>query len=477
MEFETIIGLEVHAELSTKTKAFCGCANEFGSSVNANCCPVCMAMPGALPVLNKKVVEYGIKAGLAMNCSITQNSKQDRKNYFYPDLPKAFQVSQYDLPFSTNGSVKIKVDGTTKKIGIVQIHIEEDAGKLIHDVLEDKSLIDYNRAGVPLIEIVSEPDLRSPEEARLYLEEIKSILQCIDVSDCKMNEGSLRCDVNVSVRPIGQKEFGVKTEMKNLSSFRAVYRAIEFETKRQIEIIKSGNKVITETRRWSDAEGVNYTMRAKRVSTDYRCFADPDLAKLAVDDKWLEEIKSSIPELPSDKAKRYMDSFGIGDYDAGLIASNKSLAVFFESCTTLGANPKTVANWILGDISRLLNETQTDPSDLRISPANMVEFIELIEKDTISNTAGKKVIEEMFINDKNPKEIVKQQGLEQVSDTETLRKMAEEIVSNNPKSVADYKRGKTNVLGFLVGQVMRASKGKANPQILNSMIKDILDRS
>ncbi len=474
-DFEIIIGLEVHAELATKTKAFCSCSTEFGKDVNTQCCPVCTAMPGSLPALNKKVVDYAIKTGLATGCSITRYGKQDRKNYFYPDLPKAYQISQFDLPLCVGGYIDIPEGEGKKRIGITRIHIEEDAGKLLHDVVPGKSLVDLNRCGVPLIEIVSEPDLRSSEEAKLYLEELKAILECLEVSDCKMQEGSLRCDVNVSVRPKGQEAFNTRTEMKNLSSFSAAVRAIDYEAKRQIEATLAGEKIIQETRRWDDAKGVNYAMRSKEEAQDYRYFPDPDLVPIVVTDAQIEEIQKTIPELPSAKRERFVNTYSITDYEAGLISGSKAMAVYFEKCVSLGATPKTVANWLLGDISKILNEKNLEPADISVSPENLTALIALIEKGTISNTAGKKVLSVMFETGKTPDVIVKEEGLEQVNDGDALKAIVVEILQNNPKSVEDYKNGKTNVIGFLVGQVMRASKGKANPQMLNPMIKEILD--
>ncbi len=474
-DYEVIIGLEVHAELATKTKAFCGCSTEFGSDVNTQCCPICTAMPGSLPVLNKKVVEYAIKTGLATGCDITRYGKQDRKNYFYPDLPKAYQISQFDMPLCVGGYVDINLPEGKKRIGITRIHIEEDAGKLLHDVVPGKSLVDLNRCGVPLIEIVSEPDLRSSEEAKLYLEELKSILECLEVSDCKMQEGSLRCDINVSVRPKGQTTFNTRTEMKNLSSFSAAVRAIDFEAKRQIEATMAGEKIIQETRRWDDAKGENYAMRSKEEAQDYRYFPDPDLVPIVVTEAQIEDIRKTIPELPSAKRERFVTTYGITDYEAGLITQSKAMSAYFESCVALKAAPKAVANWLLSDISRMLNERNLGPESISVSPEHLAELIALIEKGTISNTAGKKVLAILFETDKTPAQIVKEEGLEQVNDGDALKAIVEEIIKNNPKSVEDYKNGKTNVIGFLVGQTMRASKGKANPQMLSPMIKEILD--
>ncbi len=474
IKYETVIGLEVHSELSTKTKAFCSCTTEFGGEVNTHCCPVCTGMPGTLPVLNKKVVEYAIKMGLATNCAITKSGKQDRKNYFYPDLPKAYQISQFDLPLCTQGHVIIHTPEGKKRIGITRIHIEEDAGKLLHDVLPEKSLVDYNRCGVPLIEIVSEPDLRSADEAKLFLEELKSILECLEVSDCKMQEGSLRCDVNVSVRPVGQVEFNTRTEMKNINSFSAACRAIEYEAQRQIRIREEGGTVVQQTLRWNDEKGESVTMRSKEEAHDYRYFPEPDLVPIVVSDEQIKAIRNTIPELPSAKRERYMSDYGLGEYEAGLICLSKDMSRFFEGCAALGANPKSVSNWLLGDISRMLNEKNLQAGDIHIKPEDMAAFLKLIESGVISNTAGKKVMEEMFETGKTPQVIVKEQGLEQVSDTSVLDGIVKEVIAANPKSVEDYKRGKTNALGYLVGQAMRASKGKANPQMLGGMIQEIL---
>ncbi len=474
-DYEVIIGLEVHAELSTKTKAFCGCTTEFGGDVNTHCCPICTGMPGTLPVLNRRVVEYAIKAGLATNCEITRYGKQDRKNYFYPDLPKAYQISQFDLPLCVGGHVDIETENGKKSIGLTRIHIEEDAGKLLHDVVPGKSLVDYNRCGVPLIEIVSEPDMRSAEEAKAFLEELKSILECLEVSDCKMQEGSLRCDINVSVRPFGQKEFNTRTEMKNVSSFSAAYRAIQYEAKRQIEEMEDGRTIKQQTLRWSDEDGENYALRSKEDAHDYRYFPEPDLVPIVVTDEMIESIRALIPELPSAKRARFVKEYGITEYEAGLISASKDMSAYFEACAKLGAKPKTVANWLLGDIARLINETNIEFSELKISPEALAAFIALIEKGTISNTAGKKVIEIMFETEKAPDVIVKEEGLEQVNDEGALRKIVEEVLANNQKSVDDYRGGKTNALGFLVGQTMRLSKGKANPQTMNALLKEYLD--
>ncbi|WHH59289.1 Asp-tRNA(Asn)/Glu-tRNA(Gln) amidotransferase subunit GatB [Petroclostridium sp. X23] len=475
MTYETVIGLEVHAELSTKTKIFCDCTTEFGGEVNTHCCPICTGMPGVLPMLNKKVVDYAIKAGLATNCEITQYGKQDRKNYFYPDLPKAYQISQYDLPVCKNGYVDIEVNGEKKRIGITRIHIEEDAGKLIHDEWGTGSLVDYNRCGVPLIEIVTEPDMRNPEEARALLETLKSILQYIDVSDCKMQEGSLRCDINLSVRPFGQKEFGTRTEMKNVNSFRAAVRAMEFETKRQIELVESGGVVEQETRRWDDAKAVSYAMRSKEEAHDYRYFPDPDLVPIVISDEWIEEVRKTIPELPNAKRVRYVEQYGLPQYDAEIITSSRTLAQFFEECVDHGANPKTVSNWLMGDLMRMLKDRNIEPEEIPFPAQHMSKLIALIEKGTISGSAAKKVLDAMFDEAKDPEVIVKEKGLVQISDESALVEMVQKVLDDNPQSVADYKAGKEKAIGFLVGQTMKASRGKANPQVINKILKELLD--
>lgn len=476
MNYETVIGLEVHAELKTKTKIYCGCPNEFGGQTNTHCCPICTGMPGVLPVLNKTVVDYAIKAGLATNCEITHVGKQDRKNYFYPDLPKAYQTSQYDLPICKNGHVDITVDGVKKSIGITRIHIEEDAGKLLHEASAGMTLVDYNRCGVPLIEIVTEPDMRSADDAKVFLETLKAILEYTEVSDCKMQEGSLRCDVNVSVRPMGQKEFGTRTEMKNINSFRAAYRAIQYEVKRQISELEAGNEIIQETRRWDDEKGMTTSMRSKEEAHDYRYFPEPDLVAIVIDDNWVNSIKENMPELPNARKEKYTTKYGLSDYDAEQITLNKALSDYFQRCVDLGATPKAVSNWILSDISKLLNEKGLDSSAIPFAPERLSSLISLIEKGTISNTAGKKVIEALFENDRDPEEIVKELGLAQISDEGELAKIVSEIIDQNPQSVADFKAGKDKAIGFIVGQTMRATKGKGNPQVINKLIRDELSK-
>ncbi len=475
MNYESVIGLEVHAELSTNTKIYCSCKNEFGLDVNTACCPVCMGMPGSLPVLNKKVVEYAIKAGLALNCDITRASKQDRKNYFYPDLPKAYQISQFDLPLCTNGYLEIEVGGEKKKIGITRIHIEEDAGKLIHSVMGDESYVDFNRCGVPLIEIVSEPDLRSAEEAKVYLETLKSVLQYIEVSDCKMEEGSLRCDINVSLRPVGSDKFGTRSEMKNVSTFSGTERAIEYEIGRQTEILSNGGVIEQETRRWDDAKGENVLLRSKEEAHDYRYFPEPDLVPMIISEEWIEEIRSTIPEMPDVKKARYMGDLGLGDYEAGIIVGNKSMARFFDSCIALGGDAKQTANWLQGDIMKYVKDNDISFDDLPFTPESLNSLGKMTTDGTISITAAKKVLSRMFESSDSPSKIVDELGLAQISDTSAIEAMVNSVLDANPQSFEDYKNGKTRALGFLVGMVMKESKGKGNPQIINKMILDRLE--
>ncbi len=477
MQYEIVVGLEVHAELNTATKIYCGCKNAFGSEVNTNCCPKCMGMPGTLPTLNSKVVDYAIKMGHATNCNINRISKQDRKNYFYPDLPKAYQISQFDIPICESGYLDVVVneDGSTKRIGVTRIHIEEDAGKLLHDDSFAGSLVDFNRCGVPLIEIVSEPDMRSSSEAKAYLETVKSILSYIDISDCKMQEGSIRCDINVSVREMGSDILGTRVEMKNVNSFSGAVRAIEYEAKRQIEAIGKGEIITQETRRWDDAKGMNFLLRSKEDAHDYRYFPEPDLLTISVSQDRVDELKNSLPELPHKKLLRYMSEYKLPHFDANLLIENKDKAVFFEECMKIEkCQPKGIANWLLGDVSRIMNEENKNLSDYKLTPNKLSEMVALIEEGKISNTSGKAVVEEMMLTDKSAITIVEEKGLIQISDSSALEAVVKEILSNNPKAVEDYKNGKTNVLGFLVGQCMKASKGKGNPAILKDlMIKEL----
>lgn len=475
-EYEVIIGLEVHAELSTNTKIYCNCSTSFGADPNTHCCPICTGMPGTLPVLNEKVVEYAVKAGLATNCEISRFSKQDRKNYFYPDLPKAFQTSQYDLPLCLGGHIDINVDGNKKAIGITRIHIEEDAGKLIHDAYTGDTLVDMNRCAVPLIEIVSEPDIRSADEAIAYMQTLKSILEYLEVCDCKMQEGSLRCDVNLSVRPVGQKEFGTRTETKNLNSFKAIHNSIEFEIKRQIEVLENGGKIYQETRRFDDAKGVGYAMRSKEDAQDYRYFPEPDLAPIILSDEYINDIKNSLPEMPHIKKERYIKEFGLPEYDAEILTASKKTAYFFEKANAICNNPKAVSNWIMGDFARMLNEKEIEIDESKVTEENLACLISLIDKGTISSKIAKQVFEDMFKTGENAKDIVEKKGLVQMSDEGAIKEIVQRIVDANPQSVADYKAGKDRAIGFMVGQIMKETKGKANPQIVNKLLLEIINK-
>ena len=469
-DYEIVIGLEVHAELNTESKIYCDCKNAFGLEVNTQVCPICMGMPGTLPTLNGKVVEYAIKMGHALNCTINDVSKQDRKNYFYPDLPKAYQISQAEVPLCQNGHLDIMLGGETKTIGITRIHIEEDAGKLLHDDSFAGSLVDLNRCGVPLIEIVSEPDLRSSAEAKAYLDTIRSILQYIDISDCKMQEGSIRCDVHVSVHKKGEP-FGTRAEMKNVNSFSAAVRGIEYEAKRQIEIVEAGGTIVQETRRWDDTQGISISMRSKEDAQDYRYFPEPDLLTIVVDEEKIQQLKDSLPELPNVKLARYVRELELPQNDAAVIVDSVEKSKLFDECVALGGcSPKSVSNWISGDVSKFMNETGKDINVTPLTAKRLVELVLAIEKGTISNSAGKIVFEAVLAEDKDPSVIIAEKSLAQNSDTDFLEKLADEVLAANEKSVEDYKNGKTNALGFLVGQCMKASKGKANPGLMKEIV-------
>ncbi len=475
-DYEVVIGLEVHAELSTKTKIFCSCPTSFGAAPNTHTCPICMAMPGTLPVLNEKVVEYAVKAGLATNCEISRNSKNDRKNYFYPDLPKAYQISQFDEPLCNHGYIEIEDDeGNKKKVRLLRIHIEEDAGKLNHDEFAGGSLVDLNRAGVPLIEMVSEPDLRSSGEAERYLRKLKSILEYIEVSDCKMQEGSLRADVNVSVRKKGETKLGTRTEMKNMNSFRSIVRGIEYEVDRQIDVLEDGGIIEQETLRWDDVSGKTFSMRDKEDAQDYRYFPDPDLVAIKLSEEYIENIKNTLPELPESRKERYLTEYKLSEKDANIITSSKYLSDLFEQASKICNNPKAVNNWIISDISRILNEKEIEPNQIPFSSEQLAELVVLIDKNTISSSIAKKVLEEMFENPKNPEEIINEKGWVQISDEGAIKEIVIKILENNPQSIADYKAGKEKALGFLVGQAMKETKGKANPQMLNKMFLEELN--
>ncbi len=475
-DYEVVIGLEVHAELSTKTKIFCSCPTEFGALPNTHTCPICMAMPGTLPVLNEKVVEYAVKAGLATNCEIARDSKNDRKNYFYPDLPKSYQISQFDKPLCEHGYVEIDTKNGKKKIRITRIHIEEDAGKLNHDEFGGGSLVDLNRAGVPLIETVSEPDISSAEEAEAYLRKLKSIFEYIEVSDCKMQEGSLRADVNVSVRKKGDTKLGTRTEMKNMNSFRSIVRAIEYEVDRQIDVIEDGGIIEQETLRWDDVSGKTFSMRDKEDAQDYRYFPDPDLVAIKLSEEYIENIKKSLPELPESRKQRYLEEYKLSEKDANLITSSKYLSDLFEEASKVCNNPKAVNNWIISDISRILNETEMDPIEIPFDSKQLGKLVILIDKGTISSSIGKKVLTELFENPRDPEEIIKEKGWIQISDEGAIKEVVLKILEANPQSIADYKGGKDKALGFLVGQAMKETKGKANPQMLNKMFLEELNK-
>ena len=473
-QYETVIGLEVHVELATKTKIFCGCSTAFGGAPNTHTCPVCTGMPGSLPVLNKQVVEYAVAVGLATNCQITQYCKFDRKNYFYPDNPQNYQISQLYLPICRNGHVDIETEQGKKAIGIHEIHMEEDAGKLIHDEWEDCSLVDYNRSGVPLIEIVSEPDMRSTEEVIAYLEKLRMTVQYLGASDCKLNEGSMRADVNLSVREVGAKEFGTRTEMKNLNSFKAITHAIEGERERQIELLESGKEVVQETRRWDDAKEYSYAMRSKEDAQDYRYFPDPDLVPVYISDEWLAAIRDKQPEFREAKMARYKEEFDIPEYDIGIITDSKHMADLFEETVAICKQPKKVSNWLMGETLRLLKEKSMDPEDIRFSPENLAKLIGLVDAKAINSSVAKEVFEIMFEQDVDPEHYVEEKGLKTVNDEGALRKTIEEVIAANPQSVEDYHNGKDRAIGFLVGQTMKAMKGKADPALVNQILKELL---
>lgn len=477
-DLETVIGLEVHVELSTESKAFCRCSTAFGAPPNTQVCPVCLGMPGGLPVLNQKALEYAILAGLALNCEIAPSCKFDRKNYFYPDLPNAFQISQADKPVAKNGYIDITVDDEVRRIRINRVHLEEDAGKLVHSgddiAAASTSLVDLNRAGVPLIEIVSEPDIRSPEEARRYLTKLKSILQYIGVSDCKMEEGSLRCDANLSVRPRGSDKFGTKTEIKNMNSFRAVFRGLSFEEERQKEAVLAGEEIIQETRHWDEVRGVTVGMRTKEEANDYRYFPDANLPPVVVDRKWVEELKKGLPELPDAKFDRFVKEYKLPAYDAEVLTSSRPVADFFDDCVRLFPDPKAVSNWIMSEVLRLLNVEGKEIDDTPLTPEHVAKVLKLMNEGTISGRIAKDVFEETFHSGRDPEAIVKERGLIQISDADELSRIVAEVVEANPNAVEDYRNGKDKALGYLVGQVMKATRGKANPQMVNKLIKEKL---
>lgn len=474
-QYEAVIGLEVHVELNTKSKIFCSCPTEFGKEPNTQVCPVCLGLPGVLPVLNEEAVRKAVQAALALNCQIMAYAKFDRKNYFYPDLPKAYQISEYDLPLARNGWIEL---ANGKRIGIRRVHLEEDAGKLVHqgDITTAKfSFADYNRCGVPLIEIVSEPDIRSPEEARDYLLRLKGILQHVGVSDCRMEEGSLRVDANVSVRPAGSTEFGTRTELKNIGSFRAVYRGLSYEMERQIRLIENGEEVIQETRHWDEQNGVTKSLRGKEEAQDYRYFPEPDLVPLQLDPLWVEDIRKNLPELPEARKARFMRQYGLPEYDADILVSSPPIADFYEESVRLFGEPKTVSNWVMGELFRLLNEKGTEPEELKLKPSELVALLKMLKEGVVSGKIAKDVFEQMFETGEDPESIVKKHNLVQISDESTLERLAEQVIVQNPKVVQDYKSGKKQAFAFLVGQIMKATKGKANPAIVNELLHKKLD--
>ena len=474
MKYEAVIGLEVHTELRTATKIFCSCKTSFGADPNTNVCPVCLGLPGVLPVLNRHVLEFAVRTGLALNCKIARYSKFDRKNYYYPDLPKNFQTSQYDLPICGPGYLDVEVDGKQSRIRITRAHMEEDAGKLVHHGTSitdsDYSLVDYNRTGTPLLEIVSEPDMRTAKEAVAYMEKLRAILQYCEVSDCKMEEGSLRCDANISVRPVGQKELGTKTEIKNINSFRGVERAIEYEARRQVEVLEEGGKVVQETRTWDEKEGVTKSMRKKEEANDYRYFPEPDLVPFTVSEEYIEEIRKSLPELPDARKARYMESYGLDAYNADYLTNDKDRADYFEAMVAAGADPKEAANWLMGDFAKMLAQSGKEMKETPVSAVSMAELLKLIAAGTISGKIAKQVFPEMWETGKEAEAIVKEKGLVQISDTGALEALADKIIAANPQSVADFKAGKKKAVGFLMGQVMKETKGQANPQVVNGIL-------
>ena len=475
-DYEVVMGLEVHAELATKTKIFCSCPTKFGAEPNTQVCPICMAMPGTLPKLNEKVVEYAVRAGLATNCTISRDSKNDRKNYFYPDTPRAYQISQFDKPLCEHGYIEIETSQGKKKIGITRIHIEDDAGKLKHDDLGGGALIDLNRAGVPLIEIVSEPDFRSIEEVDAYLRKLKSILEYVEVSDCKMEEGSFRADINTSIRPVGAEKLGTRTEMKNMNSFRSITRALEYEINRQVEVIDNGGKVDQETLRWDEVSGKTFSMRDKEDAQDYRYFPEPDLVAIKLSEEYIENIRKTLPEMPESRKERYLRDYKLSEKDAGIITASKYLSDLFEKASEICGNYKAVNNWIISDISRILNETEMDPIQIPFDAKQLAKLVELIDNGTISSSIGKKVLVELFENPRDPEDIIKEKGWIQISDEGAIKEVVLKIIEANPQSVVDYKAGKDRALGFLVGQAMKETKGKANPQMLNKMFAEELKK-
>jgi aspartyl-tRNA(Asn)/glutamyl-tRNA(Gln) amidotransferase subunit B len=471
MKYEAVIGLEVHAQLQTNTKIFCGCETKFGEDANTHTCPVCIGMPGVLPVLNKKAVEFIVKTGLATHCTISSYSRFARKNYFYPDLPKGYQISQYELPVCEHGHVEIVVDGKIKRIGLTRIHLEEDAGKNLHQPEGGASLVDLNRAGTPLMEIVSEPDIRTSEEASEYLKKLRAILRYIEVSDADMEKGNFRCDANVSIRPVGAKEFGTRAEVKNVNSFKFVQKALEYEIKRQAQILDDGGKVIQETRLFDSTKGVTFSMRSKEEAHDYRYFPEPDLVPIVVSRETVEAIRKTIPELPDARRERFAKDYGLPEYDADMLTQSRATAAYFEETAKLSGQPKVASNWIMGELMRLLNAESKEIEDCPIRPDRLARMIKMINDGVISTKIAKTVFEEMYKTGKDAETVVKEQGLVQVSDTGAIETIIDEVVKANPAQASDYKAGKEKLFGFFVGQVMKASKGKANPELVNQLLK------
>ncbi|MDQ6421522.1 Asp-tRNA(Asn)/Glu-tRNA(Gln) amidotransferase subunit GatB [Paenibacillus sp. LHD-117] len=473
-KYETVVGLEVHVELHTNSKIFCGCSTAFGAPPNTHTCPVCLGHPGVLPVLNRQAVEYAMKAAMALNCTIADISKFDRKNYFYPDSPKAYQISQYDQPIGENGWIDIEVNGETKRIGITRLHLEEDAGKLTHVDGGYASLVDFNRVGTPLVEIVSEPDIRTPEEAKAYLEKLRAIMLYCDVSDVKMEEGSLRCDANISLRPYGQEKFGTRAELKNMNSFRSVQRGLEYEQIRQADILDGGGEVVQETRRYDDAVGKSFSMRGKEEAHDYRYFPDPDLVRLHISEEWKERVRASIPELPDARKSRYQADYGLSSYDADVITASKKLADLFEESLSYTKDAKSVANWVMGDLLGYLNANGLELADVKLTGQGLGEMIGLLEKGTINGKIAKTVFKAMLENGKLPGQIVEEQGLVQISDEGAIIGIVDAVIERNPQSVEDFRAGKEKAIGFLVGQIMKETKGKANPALVNKLLLERL---
>ncbi len=477
MDFEAVIGLEVHVQLKTNSKIFCSCSTEFGAPPNTHTCPVCLGMPGVLPVLNRKAVEYAMKMALATNCTINKTNVFARKHYFYPDLPKGYQISQYELPLAEDGWIDVETESGGRRIRINRIHMEDDAGKLIHDESRPVSYVDLNRTGTPLIEIVSEPDIRTPEEASSYLKKIRQIVRYLNISDGNMEEGSLRCDANISLRPKGREEFGTKAELKNMNSFKHVQKALEYEIRRQSALLLDGKEIVQETRLFDASKGVTHSMRGKEEAHDYRYFPDPDLVPIKIDDKWLDEVKGSLPELPDEKRERFISEYGLPEYDAQVLTGSVDLAEYFEATVKLYPKPKKVSNWIMVELLKLIKKEDHDIASSKVTPNVLAELLSLIEKGTISNKIAKKILEEIHEKGGRPSEIVEREGLSQVSDESELSAIVEQVLRDNPKEVEKYRAGKKKVMGFFVGQVMRQTRGKANPQMVNELLRRLLDEA